>query len=390
MSEKQELTLKKGQMLKMFGRMVLPDTIFYFGGFYAVNLFYKLSTGNKVEFLYPFTLALFFYLIWMGIKAYGFYHFYSKVPSMVGNAGIQKVLFENEKAYLARAFQVLHGKYRKELTVRDIKEEEKRRFLSSWIHMMKTPVTVNDLILERMETKKILPEEAIRDIQAENKRLYKNLDMVLGLQRLEEFSKDYMPEAFDLTEFIRTIINENRRQFIYGNVFPKLTAPEGKTMILSDRKWNRHMVEQILSNAVKYSYQIQNEEEKEEKTEVQTAGQDEMNELQLKHVEETEDDEEPQKQAKNIYITITPKKQRVILTIQDEGIGIPSYDMGRIFEPFFTGENGRKQKNASGIGLYFCKEISEMLGCMLQVDSVEHKGTRVTIAYLQAGTLAER
>ena len=203
MKEKQELLLTSGQKLKMFVRMVIPDTIFYFTGFITVNLFYKLSIGYEVEFLYLFYLALFFYMVWMGIKAYRFYRFYSRVPSMVVNAGFQNILFSNEKAYLARAFQVLHGKYRSELTARDIKEEEKRRFLSTWIHTMKTPVTVNDLVLERMMTEKITMEEGLKDIQAENKRLYKNLDMVLGLERLEEFSKDYMPEAFDMTEFMK-------------------------------------------------------------------------------------------------------------------------------------------------------------------------------------------
>ena len=162
-------------------------------------------------------------------------------------------------------------------------------------------------------------------------------------------------------------------------------------MILSDRKWNRHMVEQILSNAVKYSYpgkEIEGSTQEETQGEIQKGTRKNIEEEMGQKITD-EIAEESSNRAKNVYITITSEKQKVILTIKDEGIGIPSYDMKRIFEPFFTGENGRKQKNASGIGLYFCKEISEMLGCMLQVDSEENKGTTVTITYLQAGTIMD-
>jgi signal transduction histidine kinase len=70
------------------------------------------------------------------------------------------------------------------------------------------------------------------------------------------------------------------------------------------------------------------------------------------------------------------------LTIKDEGIGIPEYDIGKVFEPFFTGDNGRKGYHSSGIGLYFCKEVCNMLGHSINISSGHNEGTSVKITYL--------
>ena len=113
--------------------------------------------------------------------------------------------------------------------------------------------------------------------------------------------------------------------------------------VLSDRKWNRHMLDQIISNAVKYS--------KEEG------------------------------EAKNVTFRLTKEGKKTVLYVEDEGIGMEETDLPRVFEPFFTGENGRNGRNASGIGLYFCKEISEHIQCQLSIESKIEEGTKVKIIY---------
>ena len=117
-------------------------------------------------------------------------------------------------------------------------------------------------------------------------------------------------------------------------------------MVLSDAKWNNLVLQQIISNGIKYSKPEEGQE------------------------------------SKTMDFTLKQVEDKVILTIQDYGKGIPEYDMPSIFEPFFTGDNGRNTKGSSGIGLYFCKEVCTMLGHELNVESYVGLGTTVTLTYL--------
>ena len=86
--------------------------------------------------------------------------------------------------------------------------------------------------------------------------------------------------------------------------------------------------------------------------------------------------------SKNIYFSISKEEKYTVLEIRDEGIGIPEYDIDRVFEPFFTGENGRRIKKSSGIGLYICKLIAEKLGHKIHIKSKVGQGTIVKLRYL--------
>jgi signal transduction histidine kinase len=163
--------------------------------------------------------------------------------------------------------------------------------------------------------------------------------------RLADFAKDYVPEPIHLLEELKSIINKNKSLFIYNHVFPKIITDLTQADILSDRKWNELMINQLISNSVKYS-------------------------------------KDGQEEAKSIYFIIEQKENHISLTIKDEGIGIPEHDLGKVCEPFFTGDNGRKGYQSSGIGLYFCKEVCKLLGHSLDITSEPGKGTSVKISYL--------
>ena len=87
-------------------------------------------------------------------------------------------------------------------------------------------------------------------------------------------------------------------------------------------------------------------------------------------------------EEKYLYFAIRKEDERIVLSIWDEGVGIPEYDMPRIYEAFFTGENGRRTDKSSGIGLYFCKQVCDMLGHELKITSKLGEGTTVTLSYL--------
>jgi signal transduction histidine kinase len=129
-----------------------------------------------------------------------------------------------------------------------------------------------------------------------------------------------------------------------NHIYPRFVSVQKPVYVLTDRKWHGMLLDQIISNAIKYSA--------------------------------------AKKTEGYVYFDISQKPDAVELTITDSGIGIPEYDMERIFEPFFTGENGRQTGNSSGIGLYLCRRICDKLGHVLSIESVRGKKTEVKIRYL--------
>jgi signal transduction histidine kinase len=207
------------------------------------------------------------------------------------------------------------------------------------IHDMKTSVSVIKLATESGMEK--YSEEILIDILSENDKLQKNLEGTLNLFRLDKFSKDYIPERISLKDLVHYSINRLKPLFIYNNVFPKVKIEENLN-IYTDKKWASYVIEQITINSIKYSYK------------------------------------------KNTSILFYSERNGdfIDLHIEDHGIGIKESEIGRVFEPSFTGSNGRKQEKSSGMGLYMCKIICEKLNNKININSKEGIGTEVIISYL--------
>lgn len=324
---------------------MLP-TITYVVGVLLVVSFYDLSTKEEIEYLYPITLALVVYVIYFLVVFLRFLSFQKALQALSEHQDIEvRTNSYTEKQVKQRMFQI-HSGYSARIHDMEMRNQEEVRFLSTWVHNMKTPVSVTNLILQRFKLGKLSKEELLTGLNEENEKLNGQLDMVLNMLRMSEFVKDYLPDQVNLTQSLTDVINQNQKQFIYNRIYPKVDKLEEDVIILSDAKWNNLVLQQIISNGIKYS--------------------------------KSENPDE----AKNIDFRIERKEDKVVLTIRDYGKGIPDYDLPRVFEPFFTGENGRTTKGASGIGLYFCKEVCRMLGHELSIASEVEKGTTVTITYL--------
>lgn len=208
------------------------------------------------------------------------------------------------------------------------------KFLNQWIHQMKTPISVLELLLQ---------EEGNldkRSVQEEVDRLKKGLEMVLMNARLEKFEEDMQVEQVRLKDIVSATINENKRLFITNRVFPELQIDETIT-VTSDSKWLKFVIGQFITNAVKYTFE----------------------------------------QNKRIVVSATKNDEHVQLMIKDEGIGIPKSDLIRVTKPFFTGENGRKTGESTGMGLYLANEICEKLGHELEIESEVGVGTTITLTF---------
>lgn len=335
---------RTGKILGYFLKDYLPAILFNFSGFLLIVVFYTIATGHQVEIVYPFLLFLFVFAMGAAYYFFRYLKLYRSIEEMQQYDDTSIQLQGKIEEHVMESMWRMHRKYMEQMEREHIEKEKEVRFISMMVHIMKTPVTVNDLVIQRIQKNEIAAETGVLQMKEENDRLLGNLNQTLDILRLEEFQKDYVPEPIELLSEIRRIINQDKKQFIYNQVYPKVETSLEQAWILSDRKWNELMIEQLISNAIKYS--------------------------------------KDGTKGKHIYFEIERKEDRVQLVIRDEGIGIPSYDMGKIFEPFFTGENGRKGYSSSGIGLYFCKEVATCLGAGLEIVSEQGKGTSAILTYL--------
>jgi len=243
---------------------------------------------------------------------------------------MEDVLQKNAKT--PEAIQV--EKYKHELQTLYAGQKRHDQFINQWVHQMKTPISVIELLLqdERPLDKK--------NVQEEIDRLRRGLDMVLVNARLENFEEDMQVEQVALKTIVTATVNENKRLFITKRVFPEIHI-EDDIIVASDSKWLRFILGQFVTNAVKYTFESN----------------------------------------KKIVISAIKKNDYVQLAIRDEGIGIPTSDLSRVTKAFFTGENGRKTGESTGMGLYLAKEICEKLGHELHITSEVGKGTIVTVTF---------
>lgn len=228
-----------------------------------------------------------------------------------------------------------YNQYRLEIQEQNKIHDDHLTFINHWIHQMKTPVSVINLLLQEYEG-----EEISSNIQQELDKIDKGLNMAMYFARLDQFQKDFSVEKVNLYNEVVELINKERRLFIKNKIIPKVELDKD-LVVYSDKKWLRFIIEQIIINGVKYS--------------------------------------------KNYgkYLTIKNREddKYIIIEIIDEGIGIPKKDIKRVFEPFFTGKNGRKFGESTGMGLYIVKKVCDNLGHRVEIKSEIEKGTRVSILF---------
>lgn len=257
----------------------------------------------------------------------------AQLPKTMEDA-LQKNAKTPEAMKTEKYMHELYRLYQYELHALYASQKRHDQFINQWVHQMKTPISVIELLLqdERPLDKK--------NVQEEVDRLRRGLDMVLVNARLENFEEDMQVEQVALKAIVTATVNENKRLFITRRVFPEIHIDE-EIIVTSDSKWLRFIIGQFVTNAVKYTFEAN----------------------------------------KKITISAIQKEEHIQLAICDEGIGIPTSDISRVTKAFFTGENGRKTGESTGMGLYLANEICEKLGHELDITSDVGKGTIVTVTF---------
>lgn len=237
-------------------------------------------------------------------------------------------------AALDRLLETQYAHYQTKLKAAEKSRNDHLTFMNQWVHQMKTPLSVIRLTLEDQDDAQSV------SVLEETDRMEKGLETVLYAARLETFDRDFQVEPVSLRAVAENAVHENKRLFIGSKVYPEMKVDPDLT-VESDAKWLGFLIGQLVTNAVKYSAD---------------SGQ-------------------------KVTFSSRVEGGEAVLEIRDRGIGIPPADRKRVFQPFYTGDNGRKYRESTGMGLYFAKEIAERLGHRIELESEVGVGTVVRISF---------
>ena len=198
-------------------------------------------------------------------------------------------------------------------------------YFTMWAHQIKTPIAAMSLALQELDT------EESRELSENLQKIEQYVEMALCYVRLDSDTSDFVIRRYPLDGIIKQAVRKFSPQFIRRKI--KLIYEPTENEVLTDEKWLLFVVEQLISNALKYT--------------------------------------------KNGSVEIALKPEKT-LSISDTGIGIAPEDLPRVFEHGFTGNNGRADKKATGIGLYLCRRICKALGHEIEIRS-DKNGTEVLI-----------
>lgn len=267
---------------------------------------------------------------------------------LAGAALVQSAV-TGEQRCVQSLLQQLYHRWQGQLSSYRQQQELQTVFQNRWVHQMKTPLSVIDLLLQQAERGEIAPTELCSSLREERDKLAAGLEMMLHNARLGQFSLDFVIAPVDLVELSRQVINEQKGLFIRAGVYPKLQGVERAT-VETDGKWLAVALSQIVANAIKYS--------------------------------------RPEQPASRVVtLEILPTGHGYRLTVADQGVGIPPEDLGLIWQAFYTGQNGRRYPQATGMGLFLTKTICQRLGHPLAVESTVGRGSTFSIEFRTDGSL---
>lgn len=217
------------------------------------------------------------------------------------------------------------------------KNNEFKQYIETWVHEIKLPIASMRLLLKDYRG------SSARTLKEQLARTESYVEQVLYYLRSQVPEKDYVIQEYSLRRITDRVISENKDSLIGNHV--RILQETEDVCVLTDEKWLGFLVGQIFSNAVKYR--------KEENSCIRLWSEEEYGPVQLH--------------------------------IRDNGIGIPTEDLPRVFEKSFTGKNGRTGQASTGIGLYLCRELAERLGHKIEIFSEEGEYTEVILSFEKGG-----
>lgn len=229
-----------------------------------------------------------------------------------------------------------------------IRQSQMRDYYSMWVHQIKTPISAMKLLLEAEreelgqlicddEQSQCLLSDNMDSFEDELFRIEEYVSMALQYQRVSSTENDFVLEKVSVDGVIRDTIKKYAKIMIRRHIGMNYSGTVQE--VYTDGKWLAFILEQLLSNAIKYTPQGV------------------------------------------VTIETAEEKDRFFITIKDTGIGIKAEDLPRVFEKGYTGYNGHADKKSTGIGLYLCRQMADKLGHTIRMESEIGKGTKVWIGF---------
>ncbi|WP_370837477.1 sensor histidine kinase [Intestinibacter bartlettii] len=312
--------------IKQYIKVLLLFIVFAFV-FCIVFSLYNLETE---AIYYSIILCAFIGLIYICINFINYYKKHIQLYKLQNEISISlenllspKTLMEEDYTNL---ILTLNKEYKTYISKSDIAKSDMIDYYTMWVHQIKTPISAMKLLIQTSES------EISSDLSSELFKIEQYVEMVLSYIRLGSNENDFVIKEYDLDNIVRQAIRKYAPLFIRKKI--NLDFQPTTYKVLTDEKWLVFVIEQLLSNAIKYTNKGK--------------------------------------------ISIYPLENKK-LVIEDTGIGISKEDIPRIFDKGFTGYNGRTDKKATGLGLYLCKNILDKLSHKISIESEVGVKTKVIL-----------
>ncbi|MBF1085401.1 MAG: sensor histidine kinase [Solobacterium sp.] len=290
--------------MKLFLDYMKSQSVILFGFLLVCIVFITISVLATIEMEYVF----------LGIEILGFILFIYLIVHWFQYQKLSDVKDDNEK--------LLNENKNLKSEMLNQKDDLNAYFLM-WLHQIKTPMTVSKLLLEK-------PDETTNTkLKMQLMYIEQYINMAMNYLKMIDHSTDMDITEVNLDDIIKNLLKKYSLLFIHNHI--SLEYQSNLTYVISDSQWLTILIEQILSNALKYT--------------------------------------------ENGKIAIQYLEEKHALEIRDTGIGIRSEDIPKIFDRGYSGFNGRMNEKSSGLGLYLARKISERLNIQIEVESKLSKGS---------------
>lgn len=300
---------------------------------FAMCIIMELNGVAFSEWIYGGVICLFLVLVIGGID---FFRYYNRHRELIKMQKVIKISVDAlsmpgdqiEEDYQT-LLQLVHEDKVKAVNDLENRRKDLMEYYTMWVHQIKTPIAAMQLLLQSEDTPKN------REAAEELFRIEQYVKMALQYTRLDSETTDFLIQRYNLDDIVREAVRCYARLFIRKKI--SLNYQPLQVQVLTDEKWLEFVIEQVLSNTVKYT----------------------------------------PKGSVSIYM-----EGSSTLVIEDTGIGIRKEDLPRVCEKGYTGYNGHTDKRSTGIGLYLSKRILEKLSHTIEIESEMGKGTRVKIGLI--------
>lgn len=302
---------------------------------------FLLSVGNESKVIITIAITwiifLFVYFMFAYRKRRDYFKIIEKSVVNIDKKFLISEVLKEPPFFEAKPYYYLLKKSSKSMREEVNREKSKlkdyKEYIEQWIHEVKTPISLIKLIEENNRTVKS------SEILIQLEEIDRYVEQSLFYARSEDVDKDYLIKEISLQSCVNSVITRNKQGFILNNIYLEINDIDKQ--VFSDSKWLEFILNQIIVNAIKYR----------------------------------------QNKSPKVKIYAIDIKNGTRLIIEDNGIGIPSNEIDRVFEKGFTGNTGRINSRSTGIGLYLCKKLCDKLGLLIDIESKINNYTKVIITF---------